>query len=244
MSCASIFNLLLSHLPFLWVSVSRKPFQERLEAASALKKQMWAEAQLDKRRFKDDYVIKMQYSSVINKAEQNFSISAMEGRQCPSLTINANNGAALLNSAVQPGDSNNPGNDPNYSSNVIVERNLPLQEFSAGPDNIQVQHLGYVAEKSRLQLKTYIGYRAEQTYVYRSLPLGQDRRRNRYWQFITSSRNDPGYGRIFIELHEGQWRLIDSEKVLSVYCLLLLDDSSISSMHQLISENSFFNCHM
>jgi len=51
--------------------------------------------------------------------------------------------------------------------------------------------------------------------VYRSLPLGQDRSRNRYWQFITSaSRNDPGCGRIFVELHDGRWRLIDSEEVL------------------------------
>ncbi|XP_031105790.1 homeobox-DDT domain protein RLT2 [Ipomoea triloba] len=204
----------------------RIALEERLEAASALKKQMWAEAQLDKRRFKDDYVIKMQYSSVINKAEQNFSISAMESRQCLSLAINANNGAAPLNSAAQPGDSNNP----NYSSNVIVERNLPLQEFSAGPDNIQVQHLGYVAEKSRMQLKTYIGYRAEQTYVYRSLPLGQDRRRNRYWQFITSSRNDPGYGRIFVELRDGQWRLIDSEKGFDAL-LASLDVRGIRESH-------------
>ncbi|XP_019194149.1 PREDICTED: homeobox-DDT domain protein RLT2 [Ipomoea nil] len=179
----------------------RFALEERLEAASALKKQMWAEAQLDKRRFKDDYVIKMQFSSVIN-----------------------------ANNAAQPGDSNNPGNDPNYSSNVIVERNLPLQEFSAGPDNIQVQHLGYVAEKSRMQLKTYIGYRAEQTYVYRSLPLGQDRRRNRYWQFITSSRNDPGYGRIFVELRDGQWRLIDSEKGFDAL-LASLDVRGIRESH-------------
>lgn len=63
-------------------------------------------------------------------------------------------------------------------------------------------------------MKSYIGHRAEDMYVYRSLPLGLDRRRNRYWQFVASaSRHDPGSGRIFFESTDGYWRLIDSEEV-------------------------------
>ena len=37
--------------------------QERLEAANAIKKQMWAEAQIDKRRSKEEFGSKMQYNS-------------------------------------------------------------------------------------------------------------------------------------------------------------------------------------
>ena len=42
------------------------------------------------------------------------------------------------------------------------------------------QQIGYITEKSRAQLKDSIGLRAEDLYVYRSIPLGQDHRHNRY----------------------------------------------------------------
>ncbi|KAL2483356.1 Homeodomain-like transcriptional regulator [Forsythia ovata] len=80
-------------------------------------------------------------------------------------------------------------------------------------------------------------------YVYRSLPLGQDRRRNRYWQFKASpSQNDPGSGRIFVELRDCQWRLIDSEKGFDALLALLdvrgVRESHLRSMLQRI-ETSF-----
>jgi hypothetical protein len=80
-----------------------------------------------------------------------------------------------------------------------------------------VQQHGYASKRSRSQLKAYVTHLAEELYIYRSLPLGQDRRRNRYWQFVASaSRNDPCSGRIFVELHDGNWRVIDSEEVISL----------------------------
>jgi acetyl esterase/lipase len=80
-----------------------------------------------------------------------------------------------------------------------------------------VQQHGYASKRSRSQLKAYVTHLAEELYIYRSLPLGQDRRRNRYWQFVASaSRNDPCSGRIFVELHGGNWRVIDSEEVISL----------------------------
>ncbi|XP_078439314.1 homeobox-DDT domain protein RLT2-like isoform X2 [Wolffia australiana] len=150
--------------------------EERLEAATALKKQMWAEAQLDKRRMKEEHMTKLHYSSFVGGA--------------------------------------NDGSD-----NELLDRNPVAQEASTANHNsgndgtpIQQQH-AVAAEKSRSQLKSYIGHRAEEMYVYRSLPLGQDRRRNRYWQFVASaSRDDPGAGRIFFESKDGLWRLIDSEE--------------------------------
>ncbi|XP_076913172.1 homeobox-DDT domain protein RLT2-like [Bidens hawaiensis] len=133
----------------------RVVLEERLEAAMAIKKQMWAEAQIDKRHMKEDFIMKIQYPA---------------------------------------GDDLVPG-----------------QENMGDPQN-DLQP-AYAVEKSRAQLKSLIGHKAEEMFVYRSLPLGSDRRRNRYWQFITSaSQNDPGSGRIFVELCDGRWRLIDTEE--------------------------------
>ncbi|KAI3823950.1 hypothetical protein L1987_05396 [Smallanthus sonchifolius] len=133
----------------------RVVLEDRLDAATSARKQMWTEAQLDKKRLKEEFITKFQDSSFM---------VATEGSQSPLIPVIDNNG-------------NN------------------------------------TAERSRLQLKAFIGHKAEEMYVYRSLPLGQDRRRNRYWQFVASnSRHDPGSGRIFVELQNGCWRLIDSEE--------------------------------
>lgn len=203
--------------------------EERLEAASALKKQIWAEAQLDKRRFKEEFLLKVQYPSVRSNTEQLCSVTSMEARQSPLLAV-GHNEVADIPSLLQEALHKLP-DEPNNPSNVAVEKTCQMQETYGGQDNSQLQHFAYVAEKSRSQLKAYIGHRAEETFVYRSLPLGQDRRRNRYWQFITSpSRNDPGSGRIFVELRDGRWRLIDSEKDFN--CLMAsLDIRGIRESH-------------
>ncbi|EEF44370.1 homeobox-DDT domain protein RLT2 isoform X2 [Ricinus communis] len=192
----------------------RVVLEERLEAANALKKQIWAEAQLDKRRMKEEYVTKMHYPSFTgNKVEPNLTTSTPEARQSPSVTANEKVNEMLMNGGAQQEQSNGPQNDMNYLNNIPSEGNLQMQDLSAGPDNLLYMQPGLVADKSRSQLKSFIGHKAEEMYVYRSLPLGQDRRRNRYWQFTTSnSCNDPGCGRIFVELRDGRWRLVDSEK--------------------------------
>ncbi|XP_059282469.1 homeobox-DDT domain protein RLT2 [Lycium ferocissimum] len=190
----------------------RLVLEERLEAASALKKQIWAEAQLDKRRFKEDFLLKVQYPLVRNNTEQFCSVTSVEARQSPLLAVGGHSEVADR-PLLQQEPMHKLPDEPNNPSDVAVEKTSPMPEICGGQDNSQLQHFAYVAEKSRSQLKAYIGHRAEETFVYRSLPLGQDRRRNRYWQFITSpSRNDPGSGRIFVELRDGRWRLIDSEK--------------------------------
>ncbi|KAJ6420475.1 hypothetical protein OIU84_027919 [Salix udensis] len=188
--------------------------QERLEAANALKKQMWAEAQLDKRRMKEEFVTRTQYSSCTgNKMELNLTISASEGRQSPMVSVDDRSNGMSVNASFQQERSSDQQSDMNYMTNMSSERNMRMQDLSADPDNLPYQQAGHATEKSRSQLKSVIGHRAEEIYVYRSLPLGQDRRRNRYWQFTTSaSRNDPGCGRIFVELHDGRWRVIDSEE--------------------------------
>lgn len=145
----------------------------------ALKKQMWAEAQVDKRKMKEDFMIKIQYPSTDNQTEL--------------------------------ASSNNHHQETSGDHPTTAER---LPEYSIGPDSFQLQQPAYAVEKSRSQLKSFIGHKAEEMYVYRSLPLGHDRRRNRYWRFITSaSQNDPGSGRIFVELRDARWRLIDTEEV-------------------------------
>ncbi|KAG5545205.1 hypothetical protein RHGRI_017628 [Rhododendron griersonianum] len=188
----------------------RVVLEERMEAANALKKQMWAEVQLDKRRMKEDFVVKTQYSAHLSyKAEPNVQFSSVEGRQSPLPAVDDKNG--LVSNPVVQENIQDRLDSTNYSTPIATERNSSIQEFSAGTDNLSFLTPGYAAERSRSQLKAYIGHKAEEMYVYRSLPLGQDRRRNRYWQFITSaSQNDPASGRIFIELRDGRWRLIDS----------------------------------
>lgn len=187
--------------------------QERLEAANAIKKQMWAEAQLDKRRSKEEFASKVQYNSFTSlKADVIPENNATETTPTPvrNLDIDNDENVGTLN-------NNEILNQQSNAGNVSYERNGMGQETSATPDNLSAQQYAY-ADKTRSQLKSYIGHRAEQLYVYRSLPLGQDRRRNRYWQFSTStSPNDPGSGRIFFESREGYWRVIDSEEVFILF---------------------------
>ncbi|XP_027339637.1 homeobox-DDT domain protein RLT1 [Abrus precatorius] len=212
--------------------------EDRLEAANALKKQMWAEAQIDKVRLKDDNISKLDFPSLIgNKIETQFTYAAGEGNQSPLLDININNEAS-------PSTAENQKGAP-VAQSMPIEKSSSIQEFGlvAGPDNPQTQVPAQYSKRSRSQLKSYIAHIAEEMYVYRSLPLGQDRRRNRYWQFVASaSSNDPGSGRIFVEYHDGNWRLIDSEEAFDAL-LTSLDSRGIRESHLRLMlqkiENSF-----
>uniref|UniRef100_M4EY35 Homeobox domain-containing protein n=1 Tax=Brassica campestris TaxID=3711 RepID=M4EY35_BRACM len=162
----------------------RISLEERLEVASALKKQMWSEVQLDK-RWKEESLIRANYLSYPTPKTQESPSASQDPLSLPQIDV-----------AAGP--------------------SLQLQENVSGMENLQYHHQqSYTAdrERPRAELKAYVGYKAEELYVYRSLPLGLDRRRNRYWRFSASaSRNDPGCGRIFVELQDGRWRLIDSEE--------------------------------
>lgn len=178
-----------------------------MEAATALKKQMWAEAQLDKRRFREEYSSRLQGTSGGYKAEIAQMNGTREGSQTPQDNV----------------DKVNDGNLEVINNEQFLEQNQANMGYSSmgqeltNTDVLSIQQCGYAAEKSRSQLKSFIGHKAELLYVYRSLPLGQDRRRNRYWLFSTSSSpNDPGSGRIFLESKEGHWTLIDSEEVFKI----------------------------
>lgn len=193
-----------------------------MEAANALKKQMWAEVQLGKSRFKDDFISKVDFSLFTGgRTESQIPAFPMESNlsqwpaadtkkidASPSLTENHKHFVS-----PQMGFQNDVSSLPNERTSVVVQDTL------GAPDNCSQN--GYVSRRSRSQLKSYIAQRAEEIYVYRSLPLGQDRRRNRYWQFVaSSSRNDPGSGRIFVEFNDGCWRLIDSEEVSILFKII------------------------
>ncbi|XP_073058613.1 homeobox-DDT domain protein RLT1-like [Primulina eburnea] len=145
--------------------------EDRMDAANALKKQMWAEAQVDKRRMREEIIYDLQTTTLEKDV-----------------------------SSVVAGDAH-----------ISIE--TPAQDAAMVQFVTPLQQNGCSSERSCSQLKSYIGHRAEEMYVYRSLPLGQDRRRNRYWQFVASASSlDPGWGRIFFESPTGYWRLIDSEE--------------------------------
>lgn len=211
---------------------------------------MWAEAQLDKRRLKEEYLLKTPYAAFVpNKTESNTILSAPDSRQSPMLALDENTNDPMVNLAIQQKPFHEAHNDYNLHSDLLSDKNLTTPNVAAGSDNLALQQSAYAAERCRAQMKSYIGHKAEEMYVYRSLPLGQDRRRNRYWQFVASaSCNDPGAGRIFVELHNGSWRLIDSEVVyLSLYsisspfpplsCLFLL---SVTSANMFSFKKEFF----
>ncbi|XP_048323256.2 homeobox-DDT domain protein RLT1 isoform X1 [Ziziphus jujuba] len=217
----------------------RLVLEDRLEAANALKKQMWGEAQLDKSRLKEENISKLDFpSSVGTKAEMHLASSVVEGSQSPLPDLdNRNIEASNRNSEASPSIAENQKLVnvshiiPNDLNSVPAEKTSVAPDFSMGPDNFLTQQQAFANKRSRSQLKSYIAHRAEEMYVYRSLPLGQDRRRNRYWQFVASaSSNDPGSGRIFVELHDGNWRLIDTEEAFETL-LGSLDSRGIRESH-------------
>lgn len=180
---------------------------------------MWADAQLDKSRLKEENVSRLDIPSfMVGKAEH---VTGVEDGQSPLLDIDSR----INEEGAAENQSSNHGSQVilNHLHGVPIERALVPQDISMGPENILNQQLAYASKKSRSQLKSYIAHKAEEMYAYRSLPLGQDRRHNRYWQFVASaSSSDPGSGRIFIELNNGNWRLIDTEEVLKMLTLISL----------------------
>ncbi|GJM93616.1 hypothetical protein PR202_ga10185 [Eleusine coracana subsp. coracana] len=212
----------------------RAVLEERLESANALKKQMWAEAQLDKRRSKEEFASRMQCNSYMSsKADINHENNAAESTTTPGCSADKErDGSVGAINNYEMLDQHSQGT----AGIIAYERNGVSQEISATPDTSAIQHA--YADKTRSQLKSYIGHRAEQLYVYRSLPLGQDRRRNRYWQFIASaSPNDPGSGRIFFESKDGHWRVIDSEEIY------LAEEGHCSSCHKTFKSIHNFSEH-
>ncbi|XP_030528858.1 homeobox-DDT domain protein RLT1 isoform X2 [Rhodamnia argentea] len=206
----------------------RAVLEDRLEAASALKKQMWVEAQLDKSRLKDEFTAKADLLSLLgSRTEFQLPNTLVDGSQSSwFLADNENNDVPAVNQISLHG----PQSLQNDLSSAPNERFSAVQDSSGGPDNFSMQY-GHASKRSRSQLKSYIAHRAEEIYVYRSLPLGQDRRRNRYWWFVASaSKNDPGSGRIFVELHDNSWRLIDSEEAFDAL-LMSLDTRGIRESH-------------
>lgn len=173
---------------------------------------MWAEAQLDKRRLKDESLSKLHDPCLTDAADGSYS----------PLGIGENkNNEVALDTAIKEEPfvgADNVKKEQNNPCGMTSEKNLVVQNTFMNQNTPTVQHNGSTSERSRLQLKSFIGQRAEEMHVYRSLPLGQDRRHNRYWQFVSSaSKHDPGSGRIFVELRDGGWRIINSEEVFYIF---------------------------
>lgn len=214
----------------------RVVLEERLEAANALKRQMWAEAQSDRRRIKEEQLSRAQALGGIKSEGTNANLT-FEGGQSPFVGMDIRGTEASVFSQPKCEASADLISVPNHlsasaNSNAAVEKCLPLQENSFMQDTSVAQQTGYTTEKSRAQLKASIGLKAEELYVYRSIPLGQDRRHNRYWQFVTcSSGNDPGSGRIFFESHEdGHWKVIDTAEAFDAL-LASLDIRGVREAH-------------
>lgn len=172
---------------------------------------MWAEAQLDKRRIREDFTSKIQYDSCVGlKVDTDRENNAAESTLMPVHNpIKNNDGNANTANTDLLVDKQNQ----HITGDIAHHQNGVSRESTINPESLSVQQYAS-SEKTRSQLKSYIGHKAEQLYIYRSLPLGQDRRRNRYWQFSASSSSyDPGSGRIFFESRDGYWRVIDSAEV-------------------------------
>uniref|UniRef100_A0A2P2M0N7 Homeobox-DDT domain protein RLT1 isoform X3 n=1 Tax=Rhizophora mucronata TaxID=61149 RepID=A0A2P2M0N7_RHIMU len=210
----------------------RAVLEERMEAANALKRQMWAESQLDRSRLKEDIISKLDLPLLTgNKPETQITGSVVEGSQSPLPVVDSNNKETSPSTAECQMPLLASENVQDHLNNVPTEKALIVQDPSTNQDNISTQQHGNASKRSRSQLKAYIAHIAEETYIYRSLPLGRDRRRNRYWQFVASaSKNDPCAGRIFVELHDGNWRVVDSEEAFDTL-LASLDTRGIRESH-------------
>ncbi|CAA7015765.1 unnamed protein product [Microthlaspi erraticum] len=200
----------------------RAALEDRMEAANTLKKQMWAEAQLDNSSMRD--VLNLDFlNSASTKTESSMGLQIVQSStrerdgfdRDPSQLIDETKPMEVVS------------NDLHKSSS---ERALLVQEASLSQENCSSQH-GYASKRSRSQLKSYISHKAEEVYPYRSLPLGQDRRHNRYWHFAASAtKSDPSSGLLFVELHDGRWRLIDSEEAFDTL-VASLDMRGIRESH-------------
>ncbi|KAK4361141.1 hypothetical protein RND71_020093 [Anisodus tanguticus] len=197
----------------------RAILEDRLDAANVLKKQMWAETQLDKRRLKEE---------TINRFNDSSFNAVVEGGQSPLGFPNNKNQGTSPTTLVKDESAVIADNVQNHFESIPAEKSSVAQETFVGQFAVPS---GNTVERSRMQLKSFIGHKAEEMYVYRSLPLGQDRRRNRYWLFVASgSSQDPGSGRIFVESPHGCWRLIDTEEAFD--CLLAsLDTRGVRESH-------------
>lgn len=181
--------------------------QERLEAATALKRQMWAEMQLEKRRHKEELLSRSHYPGIVKTDGESPDPENMTPGALP-----------LYDQG--PLDMNVPNTDNGGLGEACIGNGKALTGLANG---LVAHEAGpsvggaALAEKSRAQAKADIGLRAEELYVFRSQPLGSDRRHNRYWQFVTGNGGqDPGCGRLFFESNsEGFWGVIDTEEVSS-----------------------------
>lgn len=186
----------------------RVALEERMEAANSLKRQMWAEAQLDKRRFREEQLLKSQsqVGEGFKIEESNPNAEGLESPQAGEEKVEEK--PILEGLAAEPGTGtyNAVGNSPHREKGAGVQACINQDATTS--------MAGFSLDKTRAQLKADIGLRAEELYIYRSLPLGFDRRHNRYWQFVTSNAGeDPGCGRIYFESAEdGYWEVIDTEE--------------------------------
>ncbi|MCO5562423.1 hypothetical protein L7F22_016051 [Adiantum nelumboides] len=186
----------------------RVALEDRMESATAFKRQMWAEAQFDKRRCKDEQLSKLQPQICGDGVQsKHFTMGSLvrDGKSSDALSTRTD----VRKSPT--GDKEKGMQDCNHHETSIAGVNF---------------------DKSRAHLKVDIDFRADELYVFRSLPLGLDRRRNRYWQFMTShAAEDPGCGRIFFESSEdGHWEVIDTEEAFDAL-LANLDIRGIREAH-------------
>ncbi|XP_052203484.1 homeobox-DDT domain protein RLT1-like isoform X2 [Diospyros lotus] len=211
---------------------TRAVLEDRLDAATALKKQMWAEVQLHKKRCKEENISRFHCSSFMgNEAEIKQTSATAESSQSPLATVDSKLNESPLNTAVKKESLVGTDNAQEDLNSLPLERSMVESDAAMVHIGSIIQQNGCAAERLHLQLKSYVGHRAEEMYVYRSLPLGQDRRRNRYWQFVASaSKHDPGSGRIFFESPDGYWMLIDTEEGFDAL-LASLDTRGIRESH-------------
>lgn len=191
----------------------RIALEERLEAATALKRQMWAEMQLEKRRHKEELLSRSHFPLLAGSNKTDGESPDPENMTSGTLSL-YDQGQLDMN--VPNTDGAGLGEPFVGNGKIITGLCNGLVAHEAG-SSIGAAPGNHLAEKSRAQAKADIGLRAEELYVFRSQPLGSDRRHNRYWQFVTGNGGqDPGCGRLFFESNsDGYWGVVDTEEVRS-----------------------------
>ncbi|KAL3160990.1 hypothetical protein ABBQ38_009379 [Trebouxia sp. C0009 RCD-2024] len=181
----------------------RAALEARTEEAQRIRKQMFEEAKVEKRRRQQEAAEKAKKSA--EEAQ----------RALEAYNANPDSPSHAASTPAHTGETGGPATDAQQSQ---AERNAGAstsQSAAAQPHEHEDDLLSAAAMKLRAQQRADTIQNAEEVNAIRGEPLGSDRRHNRYWHFAVpqepgaAAAADPSLGRILVESHEnGTWRLL------------------------------------
>ncbi|KAK9816480.1 hypothetical protein WJX72_000803 [[Myrmecia] bisecta] len=187
----------------------------RLEEAQRIRKQMWEEARLEKRRRQAEAAAKAKLAA--DEAQK-----VLERLQNPHGDASPSGTSTPVDNVIGPPAAGGPGGQAAHGAAAQDPVHMAAAAIAAAA--AQHQHHGEhddlsaaAASRERQQQRAETIRRAEEANAVRGEPLGMDRRYNRYWRFLAGGEagRDGGAGRIFVETYdEGTFRVLGEASAL------------------------------